>query len=215
VCVEGSYFEAHANGADELKEGDMIAHPPNEVHADHWNSPNTAIFALELSPAASRLFASVSSQGLRRRGTCAAKVLNRLGELAATGSGSGWMDLLCTAELLMPLIEAEQSERSQTCRRLMRAAAAIDEHPELAWCIDDLASIAGYQRTYFVEAFRSAFGHPPGQYLRLRRLRCALRMIVAGAGNLTDVAHASGFYDSAHMSRTFRELLGAPPTRLS
>jgi AraC-like DNA-binding protein len=53
-------------------------------------------------------------------------------------------------------------------------------------------------------------GQPPGFWLRLARLRRALR----GVGALADVACAAGFADQAHFSRECRRVFGQSPARL-
>ena len=47
-------------------------------------------------------------------------------------------------------------------------------------------------------------------YLLWLRLDFALTTYVAGS-NLTEAAHAGGFADSAHFSRTFRKMFGIAP----
>ena len=47
-------------------------------------------------------------------------------------------------------------------------------------------------------------------WLRLER---AVAVFAAG-GSLTDAAHAAGFADSAHLSRTFRRMFGLAPSSL-
>ncbi len=47
-------------------------------------------------------------------------------------------------------------------------------------------------------------------YVLWLRLECALAAYVAGS-NLTEAAHAGGFADSAHFSRTFKRMFGIAP----
>jgi AraC-like DNA-binding protein len=58
--------------------------------------------------------------------------------------------------------------------------------------------------------FRAGTGLPLRRYALLLRLRAALAVALRGA-TLTEAAHAAGFSDSAHLSRTFREHFGLPP----
>jgi AraC-like DNA-binding protein len=54
---------------------------------------------------------------------------------------------------------------------------------------------------------------PLRPYLRWLRLQQALSGIARGA-NLTEAAHAAGFSDSAHLSRSFRSTFGIAPSAL-
>ena len=52
------------------------------------------------------------------------------------------------------------------------------------------------------------------RYLLWLRLQDAVRELAAGAP-ATDAAHAAGFADSAHLSRTFRRMFGITPSDLA
>jgi AraC-like DNA-binding protein len=61
--------------------------------------------------------------------------------------------------------------------------------------------------------FREATGVPVRRYVLWCRLRAAADAAMRGA-SLTDAAHFAGFADSAHLSRTFRAMLGIAPSLL-
>ena len=54
-------------------------------------------------------------------------------------------------------------------------------------------------------------GLPLRRYVLWLRLRDVLLSLAEGA-SLTEAAHAAGFADSAHMSRTFRDMFGVRPS---
>ena len=62
--------------------------------------------------------------------------------------------------------------------------------------------------------FREATGLPVRNYLLWRRLLEATARLQAGEG-VTATAHATGFADAAHLSRSFRRMIGAAPSSLS
>jgi AraC-like DNA-binding protein len=76
-----------------------------------------------------------------------------------------------------------------------------------AVAVSDLS--AGRLRHWFVEQT----GLPFKTYLLWLRLTRALEAFAAGT-SLTEAAHASGFADSAHLSRTFRRMFGVAPSAL-
>ncbi len=73
-----------------------------------------------------------------------------------------------------------------------------------------------------VELSESRFSHlftenvrvPVRRYLLWLRLRDAMHLFAKGE-SLTEVAHEAGFADSAHLTRTFRSLLGIAPSALT
>ena len=77
-----------------------------------------------------------------------------------------------------------------------------------------LASIAGLSPSRFMHAFTESVGVPVRPYilwLRLQRAACDLK----DGASVTSAAHRAGFSDAAHMTRTFRRMLGATPSDLT
>jgi AraC-like DNA-binding protein len=64
-----------------------------------------------------------------------------------------------------------------------------------------------------MHAFEESIGLPIRPYLLWLKLQRAGAAIAGGAG-LSAAAHAAGFADSAHMTRTFRRMLGAAPSEI-
>jgi AraC-like DNA-binding protein len=77
-----------------------------------------------------------------------------------------------------------------------------------------LAGIAALSPSRFMHAFTESVGVPVRPYilwLRLQRAACDLR----GGASVTSAAHRAGFSDAAHLTRTFRRMLGATPSDLA
>jgi AraC-like DNA-binding protein len=84
-----------------------------------------------------------------------------------------------------------------------------DRHQE-APALDELA---GMSKFALLRQFRSLYGLSPHAFLRLRRVRYARDAVLKGAG-LADAAASAGFADQAHMTRSFRRMLGFTPGAL-
>jgi transcriptional regulator GlxA family with amidase domain len=76
-----------------------------------------------------------------------------------------------------------------------------------------LAEEVGLSPGRLMHAFTESIGIPLRQYLAWLRLQRAAAAIVGGVP-LASAAHAAGFSDAAHMSRTFRRMLGMAPSML-
>lgn len=98
--------------------------------------------------------------------------------------------------------------------RLKRALDALEAEPLAPWTHRSLAERAHLSPSRFQVLFREATGLPVRNYLLWRRLLEATTRLQAGAG-VTAVAHATGFADAAHLSRSFRRIIGAAPSSLS
>jgi AraC-like DNA-binding protein len=77
-----------------------------------------------------------------------------------------------------------------------------------------LAGIACLSPSRFMHAFTESVGIPVRPYvlwLRLQQAACDLK----NGASVTTAAHRAGFSDAAHLTRTFRRMLGATPSDLA
>jgi len=77
-----------------------------------------------------------------------------------------------------------------------------------------LSAVSGLSQSRFMHVFTESVGVPLRPYvlwLRVQRASCDL---MAGA-SATSAAHNAGFSDAAHLTRTFRKMLGMTPTDLA
>ncbi|MEH6474909.1 MAG: AraC family transcriptional regulator [Sneathiella sp.] len=75
------------------------------------------------------------------------------------------------------------------------------------------AEIANLSESRFLHLFTEQVGLPFRRYLKWKRLLDAVNAVSEGC-NLTESAHLSGFSDSAHLSRVFREMIGFSPSKI-
>lgn len=98
--------------------------------------------------------------------------------------------------------------RVRALLRLLRAGGVGE-----ATSLEDLASAVGLSPSRLMHVFTCSVGTPLRPYLAWLRVQHAAIAIVSGEA-LSDAAHAAGFSDAAHMSRTFRRMLGVAPSLL-
>lgn len=73
--------------------------------------------------------------------------------------------------------------------------------------LKDVADIAGFHRSYFVDCFAKTKGLTPHAYLLSLRLNAAKQALAVGYSP-ADVAVMSGFYDQSHLNRHFVKVFG-------
>jgi AraC-like DNA-binding protein len=98
-------------------------------------------------------------------------------------------------------------------RRVLRHLQAPRTVPD-DLSLKTLAGIAGLSPSRFMHAFTESVGVPVRPYILWLRLQRAACDLMYGA-SVTNAAHRAGFADSAHMTRTFRRMLGATPSDLA
>ena len=85
--------------------------------------------------------------------------------------------------------------------------------PEADLSLEALAVVAGLSTGRLMHVFTEEVGVPLRPYLLWLKLERAA-LALAGGMALSEAAHAAGFSDAAHMSRTFRRMYGVAPSDL-
>ncbi|SKA38709.1 helix-turn-helix domain-containing protein [Consotaella salsifontis] len=76
-----------------------------------------------------------------------------------------------------------------------------------------LARLAEMSESRFGQAFRATTGITPMRWHMSRRVARLQHMLLEGDRSLTELAHLAGFADHAHLTRSFKALVGLPPTQ--
>ncbi len=97
--------------------------------------------------------------------------------------------------------------------RIGRVLDRLDLEADCALSAAEAAGIACLSESRFSHLFVEQIGLPFRTFLLWRRLMRAVQELAAGS-RLTDAAHAAGFADSAHFSRTFQRMFGLPAAAL-
>jgi len=75
-----------------------------------------------------------------------------------------------------------------------------------------MARMAKLSVSQFERRFCHAFGASPRQYLLRIRVEAASRLLADTSRTVAAIAHATGFHDHAHLSRSFRRLMNVTPS---
>ena len=126
----------------------------------------------------------------------------------------GQMDASGAYRLQLDLLESlgkAQLPHPTPDPRILAMANRIRSHlPEpIGW--GQLAAEFELSEDRLMRLFKETLGIPLRRYILWVRLTEAARFLMEGM-NLTDAAHAAGFADSAHFSRTFKENFGFVPS---
>ncbi|QEG43721.1 AraC family transcriptional regulator [Roseimaritima ulvae] len=112
---------------------------------------------------------------------------------------------------------SRQIERIQTPAGSVDAFANVMEHLHSHFAdghsTEQLAEMAGLSVSHFERRFRHAFGASPRQYLVRVRVEHAAKLLRETDQTVSEIAHACGFYDHAHFSRSFRRIMNQSPSQ--
>lgn len=119
--------------------------------------------------------------------------------------------------LVLASLDPEDSQRSSTPTVLSpvveAAVAFVERSLEGRPRLRDAAAEVHISPSRLTHLFTTEVGIPFRNYVLWARLR-RMVLLVGEGDNLTQAAHGSGFSDSAHLSRVFRDHFGLPPSAL-
>jgi len=110
------------------------------------------------------------------------------------------------------LRETKIPELHPRVKRVLRFVRKQLRDPE-SLSLQHLAKIAGLSTSRFVHVFTESVGVSLRPYILWLRLQRASGELMRGV-SVTEAAHSAGFSDAAHMTRTFRRMLGTSPSEL-
>ncbi len=87
----------------------------------------------------------------------------------------------------------------------------IREADDLRMSLETAAATAFLSPSRFAHLFKQQLGLPFRRYLLWRKLTRAM-LEIGRAGTVTAAAHAADFSDAAHLTRTFCQMFGIPPS---
>jgi AraC-like DNA-binding protein len=97
-------------------------------------------------------------------------------------------------------------------RRLLRARDAMDRAYAEPLDIPTLARIAHVSEAHFIRTFLATFGETPHRYLQRRRVERSMFLLRESDRSVTEICLEVGFTSLGTFSRTFRAIVGQPPT---
>jgi AraC-like DNA-binding protein len=143
-------------------------------------------------------------------------LLHTQGEVLMVYAEPGAFDLdllqaaLTDSELSLEALERtlrQLPRRALDDARVERALLALDQQLSGTVSAHALAQAAHVSLSQLERLFANQLGLPVRRLVLWRRLRVALGLALGGS-TLTEAAHGAGFADSAHFSRTMKQLFG-------
>ena len=95
--------------------------------------------------------------------------------------------------------------------RVTKVLTAIQASDDLRMSVEDAAAMAFLSPSRFAHLFKQQVGLPFRRYMLWRKLTRAM-LAIGTERTIAAAAHASDFADAAHLTRTFYQMFGIPPS---
>jgi AraC-like DNA-binding protein len=89
----------------------------------------------------------------------------------------------------------------------------VDGNVDSKLRVFDLSEQVRLSVSRFSKGFNVTFGRPPYDYVLSRRIEAAKYLIASTDEPLSQIAHACGLSDQAHLSKVFKRLVGMTPLK--
>lgn len=179
------------------------------AHALHPGSARIRLLYVERESVLGRRLAATCPHGFRTLDPAQCEALHRVWPAAvASDSVSGPHELM---DLLAGTASVSNAIDRGTPARVRAVIATLPDRVADDLAMAGLATEAALSPSRFAHCFRAETGLAVRPYLRWLRLARALDLAARGA-SLTAAAHAAGFADTAHLSRTMQRHFGVAPS---
>ncbi|WP_162344286.1 two-component regulator propeller domain-containing protein [Cyclobacterium salsum] len=112
--------------------------------------------------------------------------------------------------ILQPASVAITSADEKFLQRSMKIIE--DNMTDSAFGVEVFCREAGMSRTQLFRKLKALTHYPPGDFIRIMRLKKAAELLRRGAGNIGEVAFMVGFQDPSYFTKSFQKQFGKTPS---
>nr|WP_152664527.1 AraC family transcriptional regulator [Devosia geojensis] len=95
--------------------------------------------------------------------------------------------------------------------QMNKLAAAVNARGHSRLTVAELAATVGLSESWFGTVFKQTTGKTPLQWILEKRIELAKHLLLEGELAIAEVAARLGFTDQAHLTKTFRQIVGETP----
>ena len=216
LVLQGGYDESYGARSRSCQPASLVFHPPGEDHAVEFHQECVRIFRVQIKPPfleRVRGCTTILDSPSAFDGGTTSQLATRLYHESQVRDAVA--PLAIEALILEVLTAAARQLEAKTDLRLpqwlARVRDLLHEHYQDDWTLSDVATMVSIHPVYLARAFRQHFHCSVGEYVRRLRIERACQRMMQTESSLVEIAHAVGFYDQSHFTRTFKRLIGLTP----
>lgn len=209
--LDGAWVGSLARAEHACARGEIAVLPDGAAHHERSGAAGSRCLLVTFAPGRRALDGATLALLARDRRLPARAAWAGIARRLAAATTPAAIEALLV-ELLVAVTPAPRADAGEA-RWLARVREALDADDDADVDLGVLAALAGRSREHVYRRFRATFGVAPGEYVRLRRLERAARMLLAGRESVAAIAASCGFADESHLARWFRARFGIAPGR--
>ena len=101
---------------------------------------------------------------------------------------------------------------SENLKNIEKAIQFINANLSKKFTLEELAEISCFSRTYFSALFKALNGVSPWEYINIKRIEKAKRMLSESNETIIYIANECGFGNLSNFNRIFKKITGKKPT---
>jgi AraC-like DNA-binding protein len=118
---------------------------------------------------------------------------------------------LLTGLLDIPAVDEEDWQYKLSQAQMTKLVHRANDEGGLRLSVAEMAATVGLSESWFNRVFKNTTGQTPLQWQLGRRVELAQQIMLETDMTVTDVAARLGFTDQAHLTKTFRQVVGDTP----
>ena len=125
--------------------------------------------------------------------------------------------ILKLRELILLLLQTDKASTiAELFHRLftpgeVKLKDIVQTHLLSGMTISELATLSGKSLSAFKRDFQKSFNDSPANYIRIKRLNEAQKLLRVSTLSITEICYQVGFNDLSHFSKAFKKHIGIPP----
>ena len=216
--IEGGYTESYGGHTRECCSSNLLFHPADELHAEHFHDSGGHSFIIEIEPLwldrvreyRGMLEASAEFKGgvMELLGRRLYKEFLQMDDISA---------LIIDGLMLEMMGEATRRDRlkndAHPPRWLEQAREILHADFAKSLKLADIAQAVGVHPVHLAQTFHKSYRCTVGDYVRQLRIEYACQQLATSESPIVEIALAAGFCDQSHFTRTFKRLTGTCPSQ--
>lgn len=218
LIQQGGYIESFENKIIEAKPNSVIFRPPEESHFDNFGSSKVCCTLFEIDKVwfekLTQQVALIEEPFGFDNGQIVWQAMRLCGEFQQIDDVSQ----LAVEGLMMEMLAKTKRVVRKNCVRtppqwLTQVKELLHDQFSENLSLNNIAQTAGVHPSYLANSFRNFFQSSIGEYIRQLRIDFACHKLVATDTPLIEIALNAGFSHQAHLTNTFKRLIGMSPAQ--